>query len=72
MKLYRFYGHTTWGGDQELEYWSLTVCADDEEADERLAAWEQLHEIGPLGDAWWDEITTVDGYRIIVGEKVSE
>lgn len=62
MKLYMLTG---WDSE---DYHELVVCRTPEEADERLRTWLAKHHILYSGHA--DPIDLVDGYRIIVGEKV--
>ena len=71
MKLYYFHGVEEHVYEGDTEYWKLAVCADDDEAAFECAKWEKSlgcdHYRGDYG-----EVDEVDGYRIIVGEKVSE
>lgn len=65
MKLYLLTG---WSA--HADFHELVVCETHEEADERLRAWKEERDIPHIDGAY--PIETIDGYRIIVGEKVSE
>lgn len=59
MKLY-------WLDNGEVS--ELVVCADDAEAEETAKEWAEEYDATDIVE--WQAITKVDGYRIIVGEKV--